>query len=122
MMRAFEEAGGVDKPRYGQLTVCWAKDEQSARRTAYEWWPNAAIPGELSVELPLPRHFEQVAETFSEDDVAGSIPHGPDPDPYLKAIMEYAANGYTHVYVHQVGPDQEGFIRFFQQEVVGQIG
>jgi coenzyme F420-dependent glucose-6-phosphate dehydrogenase len=30
----FEEAGGSGKPRYGQLTVCWANDEGDARRTA----------------------------------------------------------------------------------------
>ena len=23
-----------------------------------------------------------------------------------------------HIYVHQVGPDQEGFFRFYQQEIL----
>nr|MBA3728962.1 TIGR03557 family F420-dependent LLM class oxidoreductase [Actinomycetota bacterium] len=27
MMKAFDSAGGTGKPRYGQVTVCWAKDE-----------------------------------------------------------------------------------------------
>ena len=44
------------------MTVCWAEDEAAARKTALEWWPNAAVPGDLSQELPLPRHFEQAAE------------------------------------------------------------
>jgi coenzyme F420-dependent glucose-6-phosphate dehydrogenase len=121
-LKAFEGAGGGGKPRYGQVTVCWAEDEGSARRTAHEWWPNAALKGELSVELPLPRHFEQAASTVSEEDVAGSVVCGPDPERHLQAIREFADGGYDHVYVHQVGPDQEGFLRFYEREVLPKLG
>jgi coenzyme F420-dependent glucose-6-phosphate dehydrogenase len=122
MMRQFEQAGGEGKPRYGQITVCWAKDEAEAKRTAREWWPNAAIPGELSVELPLPRHFEQAAELVTERHLAEGMPLGPDPERYLDAVREYANAGYTHVYLHQVGPDQEGFFGFFEREVMPKLG
>jgi G6PDH family F420-dependent oxidoreductase len=74
-VQAFERGGG-GKPKYGQITVCYAADEASARKTAHEVWPNAAIPGELSVELPLPRHYEQASKNVTEDDVgvrAGGI-------------------------------------------------
>jgi coenzyme F420-dependent glucose-6-phosphate dehydrogenase len=121
-VEAFERAGGNGKPRYGQLTVCWAQDEASARKTAHEWWPNVAIKGELGQELPLPRHFEQAAQMLTEEDVAQALPLGPDPERYLDAIREYADAGYTHVYFHQVGPDQEGFIRFCEQEVLPKVG
>ena len=49
---AFADAGGAGKPRYAQATVCWAEREKDARRTALEWWPNAALRGPLSQELP----------------------------------------------------------------------
>ncbi|MGI8703912.1 MAG: hypothetical protein ACR2JZ_05320 [Candidatus Limnocylindrales bacterium] len=58
----------------------------------------------------------------SEDDVAEAVICGPDPDRHLEAIREYADAGYTHVYVHQVGPDQEGFMRFYQGEVLPKLG
>ena len=45
----------------------------------------------------------------SEADVAESVVCGPDPQRHQAAIEEFAAAGYDHVYVHQVGPDQEGF-------------
>jgi coenzyme F420-dependent glucose-6-phosphate dehydrogenase len=118
MISTFEEAGGKEKPRYGQLHVCWAKDEAEAKRTAREWWPNAAVPGELSVELPLPRHYEQAAEALSEDDVAESVVCGPDPERHIQAIQQYADAGFTHVYVHQVGPDQDGYLRFAEEQVL----
>jgi coenzyme F420-dependent glucose-6-phosphate dehydrogenase len=121
MLQAFDEAGGRDKPRYGQLHVCWAETEQVARRTAKEWWPNTTIPGELGVELPLPRHFEQAAELVSEDDIAESVVCGPDAERHIEAIREYVDAGYTHVYVHQAGPDQKGFMRFYEQEVLPKL-
>jgi coenzyme F420-dependent glucose-6-phosphate dehydrogenase len=118
IIQTFEGAGGKGKPRYGQVHVCWAEDEQIARKTALEWWPNTAVPGELTVELPLPRHFEQASETVEEEDVAEKVVCGPDPDRHLEMIKRFADAGYTHVYVHQVGPDQEGFFRFYQKEIL----
>ncbi len=117
----FESAGGTGKPRYGQVTVCWAEDEAEARRTAHRVWPNAGIVGELSQELPLPRHFEQAAERVSEDDVAESVVCGNDVDRYLEAIGEFEQAGYDHVYLHQVGPDQAGFVEFARRELLGRF-
>jgi coenzyme F420-dependent glucose-6-phosphate dehydrogenase len=117
LIQTFEQAGGKGKPRYGQIHVCWAESEEEARRTARQWWPNAAIGGELGMELPLPRHYEQAAETVTEDDVADNVSCGPDPGHVVKAIREYVDAGYDHVYLHQIGPDQEGFFQFFEREV-----
>jgi coenzyme F420-dependent glucose-6-phosphate dehydrogenase len=118
LLKHFEAAGGAGKPRYGQCTVCWAADEASARRTAHKYWPNTALKGELSQELPTPAFFEQAAQLVREDDVAQRIVCGPDPAKHIAQIQEYANTGYDHVYVHQVGPDQEGFFRFYAQDVL----
>jgi G6PDH family F420-dependent oxidoreductase len=118
LVKKFDEAGGKGKPKYGQLTVCWAKDEREARRTAYEWWPNAAVKGELSQELPTPAHFEQAAQMVKEEDVAKVMVCGPDSQEHIEKIKEYAEAGYDHVYVHQVGPYQEGFMQFYKEEVL----
>ena len=118
----FERAGGSGKPKYGQVTVCYANDEKSARATAHEWWPTAAIPGQLGQELAQPLFFEQVAEKVTEDDIAEVIVCGPDPERHIDAIRGFANAGYDHVYVHQVGPDQDGFFRFYEREVLPKIG
>jgi G6PDH family F420-dependent oxidoreductase len=118
IVSTFEDAGGAGKPHYGQLTVCWAKDEATARRTAYEIWPNAGLKGELSQELPTPAHFEQAAQMVSEDAIAEEIVCGPDPERHIAAIQKYIDAGYGHVYIHQVGPDQEGFFQFYAQHIL----
>jgi G6PDH family F420-dependent oxidoreductase len=115
----FENAGGSDKPRYGQVTVCWAKSDAEARRTALEWWPNAGIEGQLlSSDLPTPKHFEEVVKQVREQDVADAITCSADPHQHIALIQKYIDNGFSHVYVHQVGPDQDGFFRFYEREVL----
>ena len=54
----------------------------------------------------------------TEDDVAESVVCGPDLDGHLEGIELFADAGFDHVYVHQVGPDQEGFIDFYAREVL----
>jgi G6PDH family F420-dependent oxidoreductase len=117
-IRAFDAAGGKGKPRYGQLTVSYAKTETEARRLALEWWPIAAVKGELHQELPLPAHFEQASELLTEEHVSKEITCDPDPEAHMRAIEEYVSAGVTHVYVHQVGPDQASFFRFYENEIL----
>ena len=121
LIQQFNKAGGVSKPCYGQVTVCWAQSEKEARRTAYEQWPNSALTGELSQELRTVAHFEQAARMVSEDDVAQKIVCGPAPQRHLEQIQKFIDAGYDHVYIHQVGPDQEGFFRFYEQEILPEL-
>jgi G6PDH family F420-dependent oxidoreductase len=118
IIAAFEGAGGTGKPRYAQATVCWAESEKEARRTAHAWWPNAALRGPLGQELPLPSHFEEATAMVTEDDVAQVVVCGPEVDRHLELIDTYEKAGFTHVYVHQVGPDQDGFLDFYSSEIL----
>jgi hypothetical protein len=60
----------------------------------------------------------ELAQMVDEDDVADVIPCGPDPRPILDAIEPYVEAGYDHVYIHQVGPDQAGFLEFAARELL----
>jgi coenzyme F420-dependent glucose-6-phosphate dehydrogenase len=121
ILRKFAEAGGDGKPCYGEITVCWGQDEAEAKRTAFECWPIIAMKGELGQELPVPAHFEQAAEMINEDDVAREVICGPDPERHIAAIRKYAEVGYDHVWIHQVGPDQDGFFEFYGQEILPKL-
>jgi coenzyme F420-dependent glucose-6-phosphate dehydrogenase len=113
----FESAGGQGKPKYGQITVCWAESEEEGARTACEIWPNAALGGDLGYELPRPEHFEQATDWVTPDAIAEAIPVGSDPTRYLDDIRTYEEAGYTHIYFHQIGRNQEGFFRFWREQL-----
>jgi G6PDH family F420-dependent oxidoreductase len=118
IIEKFEDAGGQGKPKYGQVTVCWAQSKDEAKKTAFEIWPNALVEGSASQELPLPSDFEQLVESREADELEGMLPLGPDPEEYLEELQEYADAGYTHAYIHQIGPDQEGFLEFAKRELL----
>ena len=116
----YRRSGGTG-PRYGQIHVCWGPDERKAVEMAHKIWINGAISGELGQELPLPAHFEQAGKTVRPEDVAEVVVCGPDPERHLAEIGKFAEAGFDHVYVHQVGPDQEGFFRFYANEVLPKV-
>jgi coenzyme F420-dependent glucose-6-phosphate dehydrogenase len=122
VIKAFNSAGGKKKPKYSQLTVCWAKTEKEARRIAHEWWPISALPWSLLSELAIPKYFEEAAEKITEDAVAEAITCGPDPEQHIAKIRKAVKAGADHVYVHHVGKDQEGFFRFYEREVLPELG
>ena len=121
VVQIFSASGGTGKPRYGQMTVCWAEDEAAARKTAHDLWAFSSIPGEASQELPTPAHFDQVTQIVTEEMVAESVVCGPDPEKHLAQIQKYVEAGFDHVYVHQVGPDQAGFIDFYRREILSKF-
>ena len=116
-VEAFEDGGGADKARYAQAIVCWGEDEADARRTALAQWPNVAVAGQLTQDLPTPEHFEQATEMVTEDNVASKVACGPDVARHVELVQKYADAGFTHVYLQQVGPDQDGFFRFWEDEL-----
>ena len=120
-VETFEAAGGVGKPRLGQIHVCWAPTEAEARKTAVEWWANGALPGPLLRDLARPEDFEAAAGLVDEDDLAEVVVCGPDPERHLEAIWAFASAGFDRVYVHQVGPDQEGFFQLYRREVLPRL-
>ena len=77
--------------------------------------------GSLGQELAITEHYEAVAELVTEEQIAESVICGPDPEKHLEAIREYEQAGFTHVFVHQIGPDQDSFIRFYADEILPKL-
>jgi coenzyme F420-dependent glucose-6-phosphate dehydrogenase len=115
---AFERNGGGGKPRLGQLTVCWARSEDAARDVAMRVWPLAALPSVLNSELSTPRQFEDACASVRPEMIGKAIVLGPDPERHLQAIATYQQAGFDKVFVHQVGPETDGFFRFYEREVL----
>jgi G6PDH family F420-dependent oxidoreductase len=117
IVEKFRDAGGEGKPCYGQVTVCWSKSRAEAEETIYKIWPTSGIPGSLHSDLPTPAHFEDAAKLLSKEQVVKTVPCGPDKDVHLEQVHKMLEAGYNHIYFHQIGPDQEGFFRFFEREL-----
>jgi coenzyme F420-dependent glucose-6-phosphate dehydrogenase len=114
VVNEFKRCGGSGKTCIGQITVCWADSVQEAEQTVRHWWPASSLSGMLHVDLPTPEHFEDVIELLDHAIIPNDTILGPDPEKYLRAIGSLEENGYGQIYIHQIGPDQAGFINFFR--------
>jgi hypothetical protein len=103
------------------IHVAYDEDEEAGHERAHKLWPNLALAGSGSQELPAPRDFEESAGNVTVADVAESTPAGPDPEPYLELIGSYEDAGFTHVYVHQIGDNQEEFADFAARELMPRL-
>ncbi|HWC67583.1 MAG TPA: TIGR03557 family F420-dependent LLM class oxidoreductase [Acidimicrobiales bacterium] len=116
LLQQYGDAGGKG-PRIGQVTLCWADNREDAIRTAHRVWPTSGIPGQLSQELPTPTTFEQAAQLVTPEAIAQKLPCGPGVEPVLEAIRAYEQAGFDRLHLHQIGPDQDGFFRFWEKEL-----
>jgi coenzyme F420-dependent glucose-6-phosphate dehydrogenase len=46
---------------------------------------------------------------------------GPDPDAHIGEIRKFADAGYDHIWIHQIGPDQDGFFDFYAEQVLPKL-
>jgi G6PDH family F420-dependent oxidoreductase len=109
---------GQDKPKLGMMHVAYDTDAHAGLKRAHELWPNIAMQGSLGQELPTPSDFESAAPMISPEDVAESVPHGPDPSSYLEQIGKFGDAGFTHVYLHQIGDNQQEFCDWAARELL----
>jgi G6PDH family F420-dependent oxidoreductase len=116
-LKLYRDHGGKGIAQ-GGMKICYAETEQEGAETAYKLWGHEGIGGQSAQDLPMWHEFESLAEAGSPEQMAKSIPCGPDAAKAAEAISAYIDAGFDEVYVAQMGPDQEGGIRFLSEEVL----
>jgi G6PDH family F420-dependent oxidoreductase len=121
LVRRFRDGGGNGKPAQAGFKACYAETVDEAVTIAYERWPNAGVPGELSQVLPSPRHFEQAGQLVRPEMMREAFVCGNDPDQHLEMIKKYADAGFDEVYVANTGPHLDGFFRLYARQVIPRL-
>lgn len=116
-----ETFDGNGKPRIGMVHCAYDADARRGLARATKEWPNLALGGPLGQDLATPADFEESAAMIDEEDVAEWTPSGPDPAPYLELIGKFADAGFTHVYMHQIGQNQDEFAEFAARELMPRL-
>lgn len=116
LIDAWSKAGGKG-PRYAEVALCWAADEASAVRTARERFGFSLLGWDVNAELPTPQGFDAATKLVRDEDIAKQVTCGPDPEKHVAAIRKYLDAGFDHLVLLQPGPDQEGFMAFWQKEL-----
>jgi G6PDH family F420-dependent oxidoreductase len=95
----------------GQIPICWDPDEEAATTRAYEQFRWFAGGWKVNADLPTPAGFAGASKFVRREDVADSIPCGPDLDRIVDAVKAFWEAGFTDVALVQVGDDgQDAFL------------
>jgi G6PDH family F420-dependent oxidoreductase len=102
-----EARSGRTSRRIGQLPISWAPDEDDAVRIAHDQFRWFGGGWKVNAELPGPAGFAGATQFVKPEDVAASIPCGPDLDGIVTAVREYVDAGFTDVALVQIGDEHQ---------------
>ena len=91
----------------GQIPICWDPDESVAAERAHEQFRWFAGGWAVNADLPTTAGFAGATQFVRPEDVAESIPCGPDLDRIVDTVKGYWEAGFTDVALVQVGGDTQ---------------
>ena len=97
----------------GQIPICWDPDRDAAVARAHEQFRWFGGGWGVNADLPTTAGFAAASKFVTADDVADSIPCGPDLDQIVAAVEDFWKAGFTDVAVVQIG--DEGQNRFLEE-------
>lgn len=102
----------------GQIPICWGPDESAAIDLAHDQFRWFAGGWKVNADLPTPAGFAGATQFVRPEDVAASIPCGPDLDRIASAVLDFADAGFTDVALVQIGGGSQ---QRFLEEAAGPL-
>jgi len=126
LLEAFEQgARSVGKdpakmPKLLQLHMSWAETLEEAQQNALTEWPNGgmAFPKQ---DIRSPEDFAEMARLVRIENYKNRMLISPDLDEHRAQIQQFADLGFDEIHVHNVGRNQEQFIKAFGEQVIPRL-
>jgi len=121
LVRGWDAArvGHGSSRKIGQLPVCWGPDRDASIERAHELFRWFGGGWKVNAELPGPAAFAGASQYVTKDDVADSIPCGPDLEGIVKAVRRFEDAGFTDVALVQIGDEsQREFLATAERELL----
>lgn len=116
--RGAREAGKnpATMPRIIQLHVSWADSLETATENAVKEWPNGGMNFPKQ-DIRNPEDFQAMARLVRPENYKGRVLISPDLGEHVAHLQHFIDLGFTEVYVHNVGRNQEAFLSAYGREV-----
>ncbi|MET8233201.1 TIGR03557 family F420-dependent LLM class oxidoreductase [Micromonospora sp. NPDC005298] len=116
----YHRAGGSG-PRYAEVPLAWATDERQAVQAVLETSRWMVTGWKVMSELPNPVNFAAASAHVEEKHIRELFAVGPDPEPHLAKVRSYVEAGFDHIVLQNAGPDPDGFLDFFANDLSGRL-
>jgi probable non-F420 flavinoid oxidoreductase len=118
LVDAFRRGGGEGKPLYLQCHLSYARTDAEARANAYDQWREPIFPGIVNEHLRTPRQLEAAARFVRPEDLDSHVRISADVERHLDWLRGDLELGFAHIYVHNVGRNQQEFVEAFGERVL----
>jgi G6PDH family F420-dependent oxidoreductase len=119
LVDGWRKAGPGGDRTIGQMPISWAPDRDQAVEQAHQQFRWFGGGWKVNAELPGPAGFAGATQFVRPDDVAESIPCGPDVEPIVEAATAWRDAGFTDLALVQIGDErQEEFLGWAEKELL----
>lgn len=107
-------------PKLLQLHMSWAETYEEAMQNALVEWPNGgmAFPKQ---DIRSPEDFAEMARLVRPENYKNRMLISADLDEHRAAIQAFIDLGFDEIHVHNVGRNQERFIKAFGEQVLPKL-
>jgi G6PDH family F420-dependent oxidoreductase len=110
----------VRMPRLLQLHVSWAETDEEALEQAMREWPNGGMAFPKG-DIRNPEDFAAMARLVRPEHFQNRVLISADLEQHREQIQHYIDLGFTEIYVHNVGRNQEAFIKAYGEHVIPKL-
>jgi G6PDH family F420-dependent oxidoreductase len=91
----------------GQIPISWDPDRDAAIKRAHDQFRWFGGGWDVNADLPTTAGFAGATQFVRPEDVAESIPCGPDLDAIVEGVREYWEAGFTDIALVQIGDEAQ---------------
>ena len=102
----------------GQIPICWDPDRDAAMARAHDQFRWFSGGWAVNADIPTTAGFDAATQYVRPEDVAESIPCGPDLDAIVESIRAYWEAGFTDIALVQIGDQNQDL---FLKEAAGPL-
>ncbi|MBO9342855.1 MAG: TIGR03557 family F420-dependent LLM class oxidoreductase [Roseiflexus sp.] len=107
-------------PKLLQLHMSWAETYEEAMQNALTEWPNGGMPFPKQ-DIRSPEDFAEIARLVRPENFKNRMLISPDLDEHRAYIQQFVDLGFDEIHVHNVGRNQEQFIKAFSEQVIPRL-
>jgi coenzyme F420-dependent glucose-6-phosphate dehydrogenase len=107
-------------PKLLQVHMSWAETYEEALQNALTEWPNGGMPFPKQ-DIRSPEDFAEIAKLVRPENYKNRMLISPDLDEHRAALQKFIDLGFDEIHVHNVGRNQEQFIKAFGEQVIPKL-
>jgi G6PDH family F420-dependent oxidoreductase len=104
-------------PKILQIHLSWAETDDEALENALTEWPNGGMPFPKQ-DIRTPEDFAEIAKLVRAENYTNRMVISSQLELHREALQRFVDLGFDEIHIHNVGRNQESFIRTFGEQII----